>query len=147
MFTLNLMHWWYNLFSLMSLGALGLLCGDCVLDPTEQCDDCNTSGGDGCGGSCRVESGYICTYNGTISKCLERCGDGLNILGSHECDDGNSASGDGCSSTCKIEDGYTCSGYGPGKCEEKCDGRWLGQLPCDERTGCCTDDCQIIPGC
>ena len=102
------MHWWYTLFSLLYLGAQGLLCGDCVLDPSEQCDDCNTSGGDGCGGTCRVERGYICTYNDMISKCLEKGGDGLNMLGSHECDDGNSASGDGCSSICKIEEGYIC---------------------------------------
>jgi len=34
---------------------VGVLCGDGVMNPTEQCDDGNNFGGDGCSASCRVE--------------------------------------------------------------------------------------------
>ena len=39
----------------------GLQCGNSVLDPGEQCDDGNTSNGDGCSNTCQVESGWTCT--------------------------------------------------------------------------------------
>ena len=36
-------------------------CGNSVLDPGEQCDDGNTSNGDGCSDTCQVEDGWVCT--------------------------------------------------------------------------------------
>ena len=39
----------------------GGLCGNSVLDPGEQCDDGNSSNGDGCSDTCQVESGWTCT--------------------------------------------------------------------------------------
>lgn len=64
-------------------------CGDGNVDPGEECDDGNRTGGDGCSASCTVES---------------YCGDG-NVDPGEQCDDGNNADGDGCSATCTIEFG------------------------------------------
>lgn len=61
-------------------------CGNDELDSGEECDDGNTTGGDGCSASCTAEV----------------CGDGV-MLGPETCDDGGTAAGDGCSETCQIE--------------------------------------------
>jgi len=61
-------------------------CGDGTLDPGEQCDDGNTTNGDGCSSEC----------------VLEKCGDGVLDTG-EECDDGNTTNGDGCDSECNLE--------------------------------------------
>lgn len=45
----------------------GGTCGDGVIDAIEGCDDKNTKTGDGCSGSCQVESGFLC--GGTPSSC------------------------------------------------------------------------------
>ena len=77
-------------------------CGDGVVNQTsEQCDDGNTTNGDGCSSSCQTE--YI------PPVCLgcygpPYCGDHTKN-GSEECDDGNIFSGDGCSADCKTEGG------------------------------------------
>jgi cysteine-rich repeat protein len=60
-------------------------CGNGLLQPGEQCDDGNTTGGDGCSAICAGECG-----NHAIDP-----GEG--------CDDGNTFDGDGCSSICQIE--------------------------------------------
>ena len=36
------------------------VCGDGVIEGTEQCDDGNTVNGDGCSSTCQVESGFTC---------------------------------------------------------------------------------------
>jgi choice-of-anchor B domain-containing protein len=41
---------------LFVVDASALVCGDGTLDPTEQCDDGNGVGGDGCSATCQVES-------------------------------------------------------------------------------------------
>jgi cysteine-rich repeat protein len=64
-------------------------CGDSVLEPGEECDDSNSTAGDGCSATCQLEVG---------------CGNGVVDAG-EECDDDNLANGDGCSSTCKLEHG------------------------------------------
>ncbi len=79
------------------IGALELaVCGDgnvqAVLN--EQCDDGNTTSGDGCSASCQNEL----------------CGDGVINNVSENCDDGNTTAGDGCSASCQTEfcgDGVT----------------------------------------
>ncbi|HEY0194882.1 MAG TPA: Ig-like domain-containing protein, partial [Kofleriaceae bacterium] len=64
------------------------VCGDGMATPNEECDDGNTTDGDGCGQSCQVE----------------RCGDGvLQLARGEECDDGNTTSGDGCTADCLAE--------------------------------------------
>ncbi|MBU0907842.1 MAG: VWA domain-containing protein [Nanoarchaeota archaeon] len=83
------------------------VCGDGEIDAPEQCDDGDTQSGDGCSGSCLIETGWHC--HGEPSTCSEICGDGL-IVGDEECDDDDTHCGDGCSSTCEIEDGWVCEG-------------------------------------
>jgi cysteine-rich repeat protein len=61
------------------------VCGDGVIGFQEECDDANTSGGDGCSPTCL----------------FEHCGNGLLDIG-EACDDGNGRSGDGCD-RCGVE--------------------------------------------
>ncbi|MBI3784775.1 MAG: VCBS repeat-containing protein, partial [Deltaproteobacteria bacterium] len=50
-------------------------CGNSVVESGEQCDDGNTTAGDGCGAGCAIEAGYVCT--GSPSACTTICGDGV----------------------------------------------------------------------
>ncbi len=60
------------------------LCGNKIINSTENCDDGNNKDGDGC-----------------TSKCLKNfCGDGVVWVGKEQCDDGNKVDGDACSNTC-----------------------------------------------
>ena len=69
------------------------VCGDGVVDVTEECDDGNTDPGDGCSSTCLIEF----------------CGNGL-VEGAEECDDGNLVDGDGCSQVCTAEEvGSECA--------------------------------------
>ncbi|MFT6396232.1 MAG: cysteine-rich repeat protein [Bradymonadia bacterium] len=87
------------------------VCGDSLRVSTEECDDGNATGGDGCSADCTAEQGWTCT-----TGCTEDCGDGL-LVGFEACDDGNSNEGDGCSSACAVETNYECSGA-PSACVE-----------------------------
>lgn len=69
-------------------------CGNGVLEQGEQCDDGNTSDGDGCSATCQTEM--------TPPPPSPCCGNGV-IESGEACDDGNTASGDGCSATCELE--------------------------------------------
>ncbi|CAN5226422.1 hypothetical protein BH11MYX1_BH11MYX1_07060 [soil metagenome] len=106
-------------------------CGDGVLDSGEQCDDGNTTSGDGCSSVCKIETANTCG-NGTVEVGTEQCDDGNTVGGDgcsatcqteaplncgngaldagETCDDGNTAANDGCSAACAIETGYTCTG-------------------------------------
>lgn len=66
----------------------GAVCGNGSIEAPEECDDSNTTSGDGC-----------------TSGCLdEYCGDGtVNDNGAEQCDDGGTTAGDGCSATCQNE--------------------------------------------
>lgn len=55
-------------------------CGNEIVDPDEECDDGNTTSGDGCRADCRKK---------------EECGDAVVDEG-EDCDDGNSNAADGC---------------------------------------------------
>ena len=44
-------------------------CGNGTVEGAEECDDSGTDPGDGCGASCRVESGWACT--GEPSVCTQ----------------------------------------------------------------------------
>jgi cysteine-rich repeat protein len=101
-------------------------CGDGVRGGTEQCDDGNTTPGDGCDAMCMIEASPTCG-DGTTDRPVEECDDGnttagdgcsatcrvetptgcgngtLELASGEECDDGNAASGDGCSGSCQIE--------------------------------------------
>ncbi len=79
-------------------------CGDGVLQSTsgEECEDGNTTPGDGCSATCQLENG---------------CGNGT-IEAGEECDDDNATAGDGCSATCQLENGC---GNGTVEAGEECD--------------------------
>jgi len=112
------------------------VCGNFVVEGTEQCDDGNLVNGDGCSSICTIEP--ICGNN--IVEIGEQCDDGntMNgdgcssicqleapicgnfvVEGTEQCDDGNLVNGDGCSSTCTIEpvcgDGIVTS---PEQCDD-----------------------------
>jgi cysteine-rich repeat protein len=102
-------------------------CGDGDQAATEQCDDGNTSNGDGCSSTCRTEVVSMCGNgeinvatetcddgntmggDGCSSMCQNECGNGM-LDGTEACDDGNLVAADGCNGMCLVEDGYTCTG-------------------------------------
>ncbi|MEE9294475.1 MAG: DUF4215 domain-containing protein, partial [Phycisphaerae bacterium] len=124
-----------------------LICGNTVLNPGEECDDGNTTDGDGCDSNCTVTG----------------CGNGI-VTAGEECDDGNTASGDGCDATCQDEfcgdnivndspneqcdDGNTADGDG---CDQFCQ---LEGACCFENIACvenadeseCTDNFGVYLG-
>eukprot|EP01126_Amoeba_proteus_P032796 TRINITY_DN3202_c0_g1_i12.p1 TRINITY_DN3202_c0_g1~~TRINITY_DN3202_c0_g1_i12.p1 ORF type:complete len:1533 (-),score=260.60 TRINITY_DN3202_c0_g1_i12:146-4744(-) len=116
------------------------VCGDGLVNGTEQCDDNNTDPNDGCDG-CKTTPFWDCT-NITVSPtiCHPICGQGGQQRG-EECDDGNTISGDGCS-TCRQEIGWTCAVT----CTPNCGDRLVkGSEACDSTTGC-SDVCAALPG-
>ena len=105
-------------FLAMPVSAFALVCGDSEPDIGEQCDDGNTTPGDGCSASCTVEAGSDCTMAigsnppepPIPSMCLVGlCGDGI-VSSGEVCDDANLTNGDGCTTVCTVETGYNCSG-------------------------------------
>ena len=104
-----------------SLGIPEAVCGNGKLESPEECDDGNTTSGDGCDSGCKTEfcgdgvvnnngeecddgntdSGDGCSADCLIEQ-LEKCGDGV-LDDGEECDDGNTTSGDGCSAECIVE--------------------------------------------
>jgi cysteine-rich repeat protein len=108
--------------------AAALVCGDRRVDAPEECDDGNTTSGDGCDDMCRLETS-------------PNCGDSIvdYALG-EECDDGNTVSGDGCDASCRVEAAATC---GDGVLDlangEQCDDG--DNLPGDG----CSPTCQFEP--
>ncbi len=86
-----------------------IICGNGVVDPLEQCDDGNTTSGDGCSSKCKLEG-----------SAAPVCGNGIKETG-EECDDGNTVSGDGCSAGCKTETTTAVCGNGIKETGEQCD--------------------------
>jgi cysteine-rich repeat protein len=115
-----------------------------VVEGTEQCDDGNATGGDGCSADCDFEvcgdgilnQGEECDDFNTIdgdgcsSTCTiettSKCGDGVLNEG-EACDDGNNIDGDGCSADCLIEK-TAAEGCTPGFWKNHT-GHWGGYLP------------------
>src|SRR5690554_7886270 len=81
-------------------------CGNAVLETGEQCDDGNTTDGDGCDSTCNVESGWDCGEDGTARKRI-MYGQGT-VNGDEQRDDGNTTDGDGCDSTCNVKPSWDC---------------------------------------
>src|SRR5262249_7839252 len=87
----------------------------------EQCDDDNTTSGDGCQGNCTVQPGFDCT--GSPSVCTSErpgggCGNGV-VESGEECDGGAC-----CNKECELKAaGRTCR-RSAGACDgaEKCSG-------------------------
>ncbi|MGH7964212.1 MAG: SBBP repeat-containing protein, partial [Candidatus Binatia bacterium] len=99
-----------------------VMCGNGCMETGEQCDDSNTSDGDGCSTTCQTETPAPACGNGVVEgseqcddgntsntdACLDTCvpascGDNFVQSGVEQCDDGNTMDGDGCSATCQTE--------------------------------------------
>jgi fibro-slime domain-containing protein len=121
-------------------GALAAVCGDGVINGTEQCDDGNTTPNDGCSAACRLEPGFACVTQAAMpnSVCHKTtCGDGLKE-GFEQCDDGNLIPYDGCSPTCTLEP--KCNGTGG--CTGVCgDGLVFPPEECDDGNTISGDGC------
>ena len=96
-------------------GPAGAVCGNGALEAPEECDDNNTTAGDGCSATCTTEVPTT-------------CGDGA-IDPGEQCDDANTTSGDGCSATCMLEGNPNC-GNGTLDAGEDCEGGALGGETC-----------------
>jgi fibro-slime domain-containing protein len=130
--------------------AAGSCCGNGNLDQGEECDDGNTTGGDGCSPLCVIESNYVCPVAGQPCVSTVVCGDGK-ISGAEQCDDGNTSAGDGCSSTCQIELGWTCPVLDAACVAKACgDGIVAGTEQCDDGNTSsgdgCSSTCQLEAG-
>eukprot|EP00163_Fabomonas_tropica_P026348 TRINITY_DN4804_c0_g1_i3.p1 TRINITY_DN4804_c0_g1~~TRINITY_DN4804_c0_g1_i3.p1 ORF type:complete len:2031 (+),score=541.93 TRINITY_DN4804_c0_g1_i3:650-6094(+) len=127
--------------------ACQYLCGNGINEPTEECDDGNTAGGDGCTAGCKIQSG--CTCNGSPKSICQCCGNGRRE-GSETCDDGNFSNGDGCSSACSTEPGWFCTTASPNVCEKCGNGKLEGAETCDDGNLAngdgCTSSCRVENG-
>ncbi|MGH7436169.1 MAG: DUF4215 domain-containing protein, partial [Polyangiaceae bacterium] len=120
------------------------VCGDGTVAGNEQCDDGNTTSGDGCSSTCALEAGYTCPTAGQACTKIESCGDSIVELDIHEqCDDGNTTSGDGCSSLCQLEANWVCTTPGsPCVSTVVCgDGKVTGSEQCDDGNTTSGDGC------
>ncbi|MBO4351276.1 MAG: DUF4215 domain-containing protein, partial [Proteobacteria bacterium] len=105
------------------------VCGDGTISGEENCDDGNTTDGDGCSATCTTEAGWTCPAAG--NACTTICGDSI-IIGEEKCDDGNTKDGDGCSAACTTEAGWTCPAAG-NACTTICgDSIVAGEEKCDD---------------
>jgi fibro-slime domain-containing protein len=120
-----------------------VVCGDGLLQAAgEECDDKNTTAGDGCSATCTVEPGYICPVPGAMCRAAA-CGDGV-LAGLELCDDENTTAGDGCSETCSYEAGYECPTPGMPCTQTNCgDGVVQGSEACDDGNHYLGDGCSI----
>ncbi|MFP2909242.1 lamin tail domain-containing protein [Pyxidicoccus sp. 3LFB2] len=71
-------------------GVAPPVCGNSIREGSEQCDDGNTTSGDGCQANCTP-----------TPPVAAQCGNG-SLEGTEVCDDGNTASGDGCQADCSL---------------------------------------------
>jgi len=88
-----------------------IACSNGVVDEGEECDDSNTTNGDGCSSSCTVETDYDC---GTASPSVctlvtSSCGNGLRTS-TESCDNGAVGPISGCTAACVVAVGFTCTG-------------------------------------
>jgi MYXO-CTERM domain-containing protein len=120
----------------------------------EECDDGNTTSGDGCSERCEVESGWVCFEDPTLSVCAYTCGDGvLDPLSGEECDDGvenSDTAPDACRERCvaaacgdgvidageECDDGEENSARGRDACRPDCRLPFCGDGVLDEGEYC-----------
>jgi cysteine-rich repeat protein len=105
------------------------VCGNAVLEGSEECDDGNNVNTDSCTNACTDAV----------------CGDSI-VGPGEECDDGNLVDGDGCDSNCTL----TACGNGILTEGEDCDdGNTVSgdgcTFDCLEALGCCTDGSIVVP--
>jgi cysteine-rich repeat protein len=126
-------------------------CGNGNVQPnppnSEQCDDNNTTDGDGCSSTCTIEPGWKCTTSGT-SICVLACGDNIVDPG-EECDGGSC-----CTASCTFVTGGTTCRSANGLCDvpETCtgsssscpaDGYASSTITCRPQSG----DCDVAEAC
>ncbi len=116
-------------------------CGNGILEGSEECDDGNTTSGEGCTSDCKLETDWVCPTPGSPCISTVVCGDGR-ISGNEICDDHNTSDGDGCSGDCSaVEPGWTCPAPGV-RCQPKCgDGLITGWEQCDDGNATSGDGC------
>jgi cysteine-rich repeat protein len=91
------------------------VCGDGVVEGTEECDDANVNPIDGCTKDCTTcgngtltapetcDDSNLVSDDGCDANCqITGCGNGL-IVGSETCDDGNTSDQDSCPSDCIVD--------------------------------------------
>lgn len=91
------------------------VCGDGLIEGSEECDDGNTNNGDGCSSTCTQQPGWMCIGLNPSICFLPICGDGIKTP-NEQCDDNNLQNGDGCTNTCSTEPGWACTGNQPSIC-------------------------------
>src|SRR5207244_7977927 len=105
------------------------LCGNGLVEAAEECDDGNTTDGDGCDSNC--------TFTG--------CGNGI-VTAGETCDDGNTLDGDCCSSACQIASpGAPCTNDGNACPDDVWDADAhctppANTAPCDDGDACTEND-------
>ncbi len=82
------------------------VCGNSVVETSEECDDGNTVDADDCDNTCHIGV--------PLPNMSGQCGNGT-INTDETCDDANVVSGDGCSNMCATESEYRCTGT-PSSC-------------------------------
>jgi cysteine-rich repeat protein len=103
------------------------ICGNSIVESSEECDDGNTAPSDGCDPNCTLpacgnrfvgsneecDDGNLVSGDGCTADCLRECGNGV-LDGEEFCDDGNTIDGDGCPSDCRIGcEPFDCSDGNP----------------------------------
>ncbi len=113
------------------------VCGNGIVEPGEQCDDGNTTNGDGCDATCHVEPCYTCS--GMSSVCTPvadgtACDDGLFCDGTDTCDGAGS---------CSTHSGDPCAGNPPGSslCDEI--DNTCGSSACGDGIVSGNEDCDV----
>ena len=119
------------------------VCGDGKLEGDEQCDDANTTAGDGCTSRCDREPGFACPQPGRPCQSTVRCGD-RTVSQGEACDDGNTMSGDGCTSACLLEPGWQCPPGGVCRATRCGDGLKVGAELCDDGNTAAGDGCSPL---
>ena len=120
------------------------ICGNCVQEDGEECDDGNTKPGDGCSNICTIEPGFQCLAACTACVAASECGNSF-IESLEGCDDGNTTAGDGCSATCTVESGWKCLAPGRACVAAGCgDGIVAGNEECDDGNAVSGDGCSAL---
>lgn len=123
------------------------VCGDSIILSPEECDDGDTSGGDGCDSNCEIEAGYSCV--GEPSVCTADCGNG-NIDSGELCDPtGPNLNNQTCISqgfvsgslACTAQCTFNTSGCVSNTCG---DGNLSGEEQCDDSNTTNGDGCSAI---
>lgn len=143
-----------------SVGFCAPVCGDGIIMRPEECDDRNTTNGDGCSSTCQKEEDDGSSSSGgqssggqssgaqssDVHSAAGECGDGTRQP-TEQCDDGNVTDGDGCDSSCNTEEGWRCeppesasSGGGTSGGGSSGGATFCGDGLCQAGEGCLTSD-------